>query len=321
VTDVAERQIATNGIELNVLEAGEGFPLVLCHGFPELSYSWRHQIPALAEAGYRVLAPDMRGYGRSTSPPSISDFDMDHLTGDILGLLDAIGEERAVIIGHDWGSMVVWSLALRAPERVAGVVGMSVPFVPRAPAPPTQLFRQMFNDLFFYMLYFQEPGVAEADLERDTATTMRRFLTALSSETPSSDLAEMFTANDGRGLVERLPEAKELPAWLTQAQLDHYIEEFTRSGFRGGLNWYRNIDRNWELAAPFAETTLEMPAGFIAGSTDPVIALTPPSVMDGWVKDLRVSTLIDGAGHWVQQEQPEETNNALLSFLGTLAIG
>ena len=189
----SERTVAANGVELHVVEAGpeDGFPVVLAHGFPELSYSWRHQMAALAAAGCRVLAPDQRGYGRSSRPDAIADYDIEHLTGDLVALLDDLGEEQAVFVGHDWGSMVVWQLALLAPERVAGVVGMSVPFLPRGPIPPVQAMRTVFGDAFFYILYFQEPGVADADLGRDVATTMRRMLCGLTTTNA--------TTTDGRG--------------------------------------------------------------------------------------------------------------------------
>lgn len=317
---ITESIMATNGVELRVVEAGpvDGPLVVLCHGFPELAYSWRHQIPALAAAGYHVLAPDQRGYGGSTRPAAIEDYDIAHLNDDLLGLVDHVGAERAVFVGHDWGGPVVWTLAQRAPERVAGVVGMSVPFVPRSPLPPTQLMRQLLGDAFFYILYFQEPGVADAELARDPERMMRRMMAGLSADTPTPDLAAMLEPNDGRGFVDRLPEPAELPAWLSQADLDHYVESFTRTGFTGGINWYRNIDRNWSLTADLAETKVEMPAAFLVGAHDPVIFMTPPSIMEGWVTDLRHNVVVDGAGHWVQQEKPDEVNAVLLEFLGGL---
>lgn len=318
-TSPAERSISTNGVELNVLEAGEGPLVVLAHGFPELSHSWRHQIPALAEAGYRVVAPDQRGYGRSSHPGEIEAYDMAHLTGDLLGLLDALGETEAVFVGHDWGSIVVWTLAQRAPEHVRGVVGMSVPFVPRPSGPPTQILEHLFGDNFFYMLYFQEPGVADENLGRDPATTMRRFLGGLRNDLDTAKLADMVSSrHDGRGMVERMPEPEELPDWLSPEDLDHYTAEFSRTGFTGGLNWYRNLDRNWELGERYAETTVDVPALFVGGAADPVLMMTPPAVMEGWVTDLRGTVLVDGAGHWVQQEAPGEVNRALLAFLREL---
>jgi pimeloyl-ACP methyl ester carboxylesterase len=304
-----------DGVELHVVEEGEGFPVVLAHGFPELAYSWRHQLPALAAAGYRAVAPDQRGYGRSSRPDALEDYDITHLTGDLLALLDDLGEERAVFVGHDWGALVVWQLALMAPERVAGVVGMSVPFLPRGQAPPIQLMRQAFGDAFFYILYFQAPGVADADLGRDPAATMRRLLCSLASG-GAPDPATF--ANDGRGFVERLPEPEHLPGWLTQAELDFYVEEFSRTGFTGGINWYRNMDRNWTLTEKLSGAKVEVPSLFIGGQLDPVLVMTPPAVMDGWLTDHRGTVLVDGAGHWVQQEKPGDVNAALLEFLGQI---
>ncbi len=271
----SERRVATNGIELHVVEAGEGFPVVLAHGFPELSYSWRHQIPALADAGYHVLAPDQRGYGRSDRPEAIEDYDMAHLTDDLLGVLDDIGAEKAVFVGHDWGSMVVWQMSLMHPDRVAGVVGMSVPFIPRGPMPPVQVMRAVFADTFFYIVYFQEPGVADADLGRDPAETMARMLAGLTvAADGGADLAGLSNP-DGRGFVDRLPAVRELPGWLSQEELDHYIAEFTRTGFTGGINWYRNFDRNWETTEHLADAKVTIPSAFITGSADPVNLMSP----------------------------------------------
>ncbi|MDP1820524.1 MAG: alpha/beta hydrolase [Acidimicrobiales bacterium] len=315
------RTVATNGVELAVTDAGDGFPIVLAHGFPELSYSWRHQVPALAAAGYRVLAPDQRGYGRSSRPEAIEDYDIVHLTDDLLGLVDDIGAERAVFVGHDWGSMVVWNMALLHPDRVAGVAGLSVPFVPRGPMPPVQLMRKAFGDAFFYIVYFQEPGVADADLGRDPGTTMRRMLAGLSVPEGGSVDMTGLAAPDGAGFVDRLPEAEGLPSWLTQDDLDHYTDEFTRTGFTGGINWYRNFDRNWKLTAHLDGAKVTVPSAFITGSADPVALMMPAAVMDGWVEDHRGTTTVDGAGHWVQQERPDEVNAALLTFIDSLDLG
>jgi pimeloyl-ACP methyl ester carboxylesterase len=317
-----ERTVATNGVELHVTEAGEGFPVVFAHGFPELAYSWRHQLPAVAAAGYHAIAPDQRGYGRSSRPEAIADYDIVHLTDDLLGVLDEMGEEKAVFVGHDWGSMVVWQMALLHPERVAGVCGMSVPFLPRGPMPPVQLMRQVFGDSFFYILYFQEPGVADADLGADAGLTMRRMLAGLSVREGQGDedLAGLAAA-DGRGFVDRMPEPKELPAWLTQEELDHYTAEFTRTGFTGGINWYRNFDRNWELTEHIAASHVTMPSLFITGSDDPVNLMSCSALLDGWLDDHRGTHLVVGAGHWVQQEKADEVNALLLSFLDGLQLG
>ena len=316
-TEPTQRTIATNGVELNVVEAGSGVPVVLCHGWPELSFSWRHQVPALAGAGYHVLAPDQRGYGRSSRPADLTDYDIEHLTGDLVGLLDAIGEEKAVFVGHDWGSMVVWQMALLHPERVAAVVGMSVPFFHRGPMPPTQMMRNVFADNFFYILYFQDPGVAEAELESDVARTMRKLLAGAIVQEGALPDPSTF-ANDGRGFVERMPEPEKLPDWLTQAELDHYVGEFTRTGFTGGLNWYRNMDRNWALTEGVGDNKVQAPSLFIGGKLDPVLVMTPPGMGDEWLSDHRGNVIVDGAGHWVQQEKPDEVNAALLGFLDDL---
>ena len=318
-----ERRVATNGIELQLVEAGpdDGLPVVLCHGFPELAYSWRHQIPALADAGYRVLAPDQRGYGASDQPDSIEDYDIHHLTDDLLGILDDIGAEQAVFVGHDWGSMVVGTMALLHPERVAGVVGMSVPLLPRGPMGPVTLMRQVFGDSFFYILYFQEPGVADADLGADPGETMTRMLAGLAVRDVDADQVAGLARPDGRGFVDRLPEAKELPAWLGQDELDHYIQVFTKTGFTGGINWYRNMDRNWETTPQLDGVHVTVPSAFITGSADPVNLMTPAAVMEGHVLDHRGNTIVEGAGHWVQQEAPDEVNRALLGFLGSLEGG
>ncbi|MDP1807392.1 MAG: alpha/beta hydrolase, partial [Acidimicrobiales bacterium] len=235
--------MATNGVELHLVEAGpdDGFPVVLSHGFPELSYSWRHQIPALAEAGYHVLAPDQRGYGRSSRPDAIDAYDIHHLTGDLLGLLDDVGAQRAVFVGHDWGAMVVGQLAMLHPERVAGVVTMSVPLLPRGAMPPVQMMKMVFGDTFFYILYFQEPGVADADLAADPAETMTRMLGGLVLPEDAAEALSGLASPEGNGFVARLPVVDELPTWLSQEELDHYITEFTRTGFTGGINWYRNF--------------------------------------------------------------------------------
>jgi pimeloyl-ACP methyl ester carboxylesterase len=314
------RTVATNGVELFVTEAGEGFPIVFAHGFPELGYSWRHQLPAIADAGYRAIAPDQRGYGRSSRPEAIEDYDIIHLTDDLLGLLDDIGEERAVFVGHDWGSMVVWSMSQLHPDRVAGVVGMSVPFMPRPPMAPLELMRMAFGDSFFYVLYFQEPGVADADLAKDAAETMRRMLGGVEIPEGGFDPAAFDHPADA-GFVDRLPDPDRLPDWLTQEELDHYAAEFTRTGFTGGINWYRNFDRNWELTPQLAGAKVTVPSAFITGSADPVNLMSQPGAMDDWLEDHRGNTFVQGAGHWVQQQSPAEVNAALLTFIRSLDLG
>jgi pimeloyl-ACP methyl ester carboxylesterase len=308
--------IATNGIQMHVAEQGEGPLVVLCHGFPELWYSWRYQIEALAEAGYHVVAPDQRGYGRTDRPEGVEEYDIVHLTDDLLGLLDALGEERAVFIGHDWGGPVVWHLAQRAPARVRAVGALSVPFVPRGLRDPITSMKATFGDNFFYILYFQEPGVADADLDRDPEDTLRRALRATSSRETSRGLRPI--PREGTGWREWLPEPGPLPEWLTRADLEYYVGEFSRTGFTGGLNWYRNISRNWEITADLAQTKVVVPALFLAGAQDLVALFMSDTHMDAWVTDLRVRVTLPATGHWVQQERPAEVNEALLSFLASL---
>ncbi|HEX6393922.1 MAG TPA: alpha/beta hydrolase [Acidimicrobiales bacterium] len=316
---VRSSNVATNGVELRVLEAGQGFPVLMLHGFPELAFSWRHQLPVLAKSGFRAIAPDQRGYGRSSRPDDVSLYDIEHLMADAIGLLDALGHQKAVVVGHDWGSMVAWTLALRHPDRFAGVVGMSVPFVPRGELPPLQVFRQLFASNFFYILYFQEPGVADADLGADPSKTLRRFLAGITAGGDPASAAVAMSAPDGRGFVERLPEPDRLPDWLSNEELDVYVSEFARTGFTGGLNWYRNLDRNWELTADLAGKKIEIPSMFIGGASDPTLFMAPPSVMSGWVTDHRGDVLLAGAGHWVQQERAAEVNAELLDFMKAVA--
>jgi len=316
-----ERVVDTNGVQLRVIEAGDrGAPVVvLAHGFPELAYSWRHQIPTLAEAGYHVLAPDQRGYGGSSRPDAIEAYSVHELTTDLVGLLDDVGAERAVWIGHDWGAIVVWNAPLLHPDRVAAVAALSVPPLPRAQVPPTQAFRKTFGENFFYILYFQEPGVADAELCADPARTMRRMMGGLRvSADPSA--AIRMVAPGPEGFVDRLPEPDELPDWISQDELDHYIGEFSRTGFTGGLNWYRNLDRNWENTPELAGAKISVPSLFIAGSADPVLAFTRADRASQVVSGPYRQVMIDGAGHWLQQERPDEVNAALLEFLDGLEL-
>jgi pimeloyl-ACP methyl ester carboxylesterase len=322
ILPVIERIIETNGVQLHTVEAGapDAPVVVLAHGFPELAYSWRHQIPVLAAAGYHVLAPDQRGYGRSTRPADIADYNIAALSGDVVGLLDDVGAEKAVFIGHDWGAPVVWSSAQLHPDRVAAVVGLSVPPVPRSQVPPTQAFRTIFGDNFFYMLYFQEPGVADAELDADPARTIKRMIGGPPrSDDPAAALRMIRPGS--AGFIDRLPESDGLPDWISPQEIDHYITEFTRTGFTGGLNWYRNLDRNWEILADPPAATIDVPAMFIAGTDDPVLSFMRRDRAADVVTGRYREVLIDGAGHWLQQERADEVNEVLLDFLSSLTTG
>lgn len=315
----AERYIDTNGVRLRVVEAGDrGAPVVvLAHGFPELAYSWRHQISALAEAGYHVLAPDQRGYGGSSCPKEIAAYTIHELTTDIVGLLDVVGAERAVWVGHDWGAIVAWNAPLLHPDRVAAVAALSVPALPRPKMPPTQAFRKAFGEHFFYILYFQEPGIADAELNSDPGRTMRRMMGGLRMPNDETEALRLLSPGP-EGFIARLPEPGELPNWISQDELNHYITEFTRTGFTGGLNWYRNFDRNWQTTAELANTKITVPSLFIAGTADPVLSFTRTDRASEMVTGPYSEVMIDGAGHWLQQERPNEVNAALLAFLDGL---
>src|SRR5690348_859554 len=239
--EIAHRTIETNGIRMHIAEQGSGPLVLLCHGFPESWYSYRHQLPALADAGYHAVAPDMRGYGRTERPDAIDRYTLLHLVGDMIGLIDVLGADSAVIVGHDWGAPVAWHSALLRPDRVRGVVGLSVPFHPRGPRPPTTLLAQT-PDAIAYALYFQEPGVAEAEFERDVRGSLARLAYAASADAVRGG-APLFDGMvpRGAGMLARAVQSPPLPAWLRAEDLDFYTSEFTRTGFRGGLQWYRNL--------------------------------------------------------------------------------
>jgi pimeloyl-ACP methyl ester carboxylesterase len=298
---ITHRTVSTDAIAMHVAQQGpqDGPAVVLVHGFPELWFSWRHQLPALADAGYRAIAPDLRGAGDTNAPPGPEGYDVVTLGEDLLGLLDALELDDAVFVGHDWGAAIVWALAHARPDRVRAVVGMSVPYVPRAPAPPVALMRRHLGE-DFYMVWFQEPGVADAALARDVRRTL--------ATTEVWDAA--WAARD---------DDPPLPRHLSEEELGVFVAAYERTGFTGGLNLYRNLDRNWELGAPLEGTQVRPPALFVTGTRDPVARFMPHELMDPLLGDLRGKVLIEGGGHWIQQERPDEVNGALLDFLGSVA--
>jgi len=310
----SSRTIAVNGIEMFLLEQGEGPLVVLCHGWPELSYSWRHQIPALAAAGFRVVAPDMRGFGRTSAPEDVGAYTIFHTVGDIVALVAALGEKQAVVVGHDWGAPVAWHCAMFRPDIFTRVAGLSVPPPVRGRGRPLETLRQS-GITNFYWQYFQPPGVAEAEFERDVAHTMRTVLAGRSFSDPS---AHQFV-EAGKGFLHGVERDRPLPDWLSEADIAYFANIYSQSGFRGGLNWYRNIDRNWELSAAWQDATIDQPSLFLAGSKDGVITgligAKRVADMERVLTDLKAKIILDGAGHWVQQERPEEVNAALIDFL------
>jgi len=304
--------VRTNGITMAIRDEGRGPAVVLCHGFPELAYSWRHQVPALAAAGFRAIAPDQRGYGGTDRPAAVESYDIQHLTGDLVGLLDALGIERAVFAGHDWGGLVVWMMPLLHPSRTAGVIGVNTPYLPRLFAPPLSVFRQAFGDNF-YICHFQQPGVADAALARD----VRKVFTQLMRRAVPIAQVEARVAEVGRmqNLVEVIFENAPLGTpLLDENELRVYVETFERTGFTGGLNWYRNMDRNWETTPHLDGARIDVPSLMVTAEWD--VALRPEMAepMPTYVPDLETH-MIRACGHWTQQEHPAELNRIMIDWL------
>lgn len=318
--------VESNGIRIHVAEQGDGPVVLFCHGFPETWYSWRHQLPALAEAGFRAVAPDMRGYGETESPTAIDQYTLLHLVGDMVSLLDALHVEKAVIVGHDWGAPVAWHAALLRPDRFRGVVGLSVPFLPLGQVYTSSQLPET-EDAIFYQAYFQAPGVAEADMEHDIRLSVRSVLYTLSGDfpvpqaTPGAPRVGMIPKQGGM-LATRINPAS-LPPWISEAEANVYVEQFSKSGYRGGLNWYRNIDRNRELLSAFNGLTVNVPALYAAGDRDVVLAFQGMddviAALSRNVPLLQQTVLFPGCGHWTQQERPNEVNTVLLEFLKAIA--
>jgi pimeloyl-ACP methyl ester carboxylesterase len=302
------RTVQTNGIRMAVTEEGEGPAVVLCHGFPEIAYSWRRQLPALAAAGFRAVAPDQRGYGGTERPPAVTDYDIHYLTGDLVGLLDALGVERAVFAGHDWGGIVVWHMPLLHPERTAGVIGVNTPYFPRAPAPPVTLMRAMWGD-DHYIVHFQKPGEADAALARD----VRRVFTQLMRSGVPLDATRQLAL--GRNMIDVIF-GEELPGrfLLSEEELAVYVRAFEKTGFTGGINWYRNLDRNWETTPELVGARVAVPSLMVTAEHDPVLRPELAEAMRDLVPDLEVR-MIAGSGHWTQQDKPAELNRVMVDWL------
>ncbi|MGX6509955.1 alpha/beta fold hydrolase [Rhodococcus sp. SJ-2] len=315
------RSVEIDGFTWNIHDEGRGPTVVLCHGFPGLGYSYRHQVETLSAAGYRAVAPDMPGYGGTDRPESVEDYTNVAVADRLTRLLDALGIERAVFVGHDFGAPAAWTTALRHPGRVAGLVLLSVPYAPdRPPSRPTELYAAMARKHFLHLHYFQQHGVAEAELDPHAAEFLQRLFFALSGAYRYLDVWDH--PSEGRGYLDVLPAAPELPwDWLSEAELEHYASEFSRSGFGGGLSWYRAYDANWEASAQYDGAHLTVPTLFVAGASDPVITMSGPHALDRMrqtVPDLRGIHLLDGAGHFVQMERRREVDDLLLGFLADL---
>jgi pimeloyl-ACP methyl ester carboxylesterase len=308
--------VTTNGIRMHYVEQGSGPLVVLCHGWPESWYSYRRQIPALAAAGYRVVAPDQRGYGQTESPQPIESYNILNLSGDIVGLVNGLGAESAVIVGHDWGAPVAWHCALLRPDIFGAIALLSVPYFPRGRNRPTEAMKALAGDNNFYQLYFQEPGRVEKELDADPRRSMAMALYSASGDA-KPDEAFKFVFPKNTRFIDAGALPKKLPPWLTEADLDFFAGEFKRAGFRGGVNWYRNSDRNWELTPFLDAAKLRQPAVFAAGEIDPVGSMMPGGYENAgmFTPNLRKKLIIQGAGHWIQQERPKEINELLIEFL------
>lgn len=313
----AHREVSVNGISLHIAEAGEGPLVLLLHGWPESWYSWRHQFAPLAEAGFHVVAPDQRGFGASECPERIDRYSILDMVGDAVGLITALGADDAVVVGHDWGAPVAWHTALLRPDLVRGVAGLSVAPNRRPPTHPLTILGQHFG-AGFYQIYFQEPGRAEAELGADPALTFRKIL---AGKPAHADLPPMVVGPDDNGLLDALVEPETLPDWLTEDDIAVMVEQYAKSGWRGGLNLYRNIDRNWELTAAWDDARISQPSLFITGQRDVVRGFGDPNFLDRLPKQLpglRGIVDLPDTGHWTQQERPAEVNKALLEFLAGL---
>lgn len=318
MSEVRHRQIETNGIGMHLAETGpDDAPVVLCcHGFPESWYSWRHQLDALGDGGFHVIAPDMRGYGGTDATPT-GTATMLHLLGDMVGVLDAVGASSATIVGHDWGGPVAWTCAQLRPDRFPAVVSLGAPFPRRGKVAPTAGMRAAFAETWFYTLYFQEPGVAEAELDANPDTFLRDFFFTMSGDCDGDVMAALAGGPPDGNLLGHLTHPDRLPSWLTEDDLRFYVGEFERTGFAGGLNWYRSTDATWDLTRGFADLKVHQPALFIYGEREPAIAMFPSALktMPVDVPGLVDITALPGCGHWTQQERPQEVNAALTTFL------
>jgi pimeloyl-ACP methyl ester carboxylesterase len=314
---IKHRIIEANGLKIHIAEQGSGPLVLLCHGFPESWYSWRHQIPAIAAAGYHAVAPDLRGYGGTDAPPERDSYTIMDLVGDMVGIVAALGEKQATIVGHDWGATVAWHSALLRPDMFPAVVAMSVPYRQRGPVPPLRSLRQQGLNTY-YWIYYQDVGVADAEYDRDPKDTLRRTLYTFSGDAPHSETNRRIL-EPGKGALDNTLEPEHLPAWLTESDLDYMATDLKKNGFRNPLNYYRNYDRNWQLLAPWAGAVIRQPALFIAGKEDHVIRGPTGEKqlkdLPTTVPNLKGTVLLDGVGHYVQQERPKEVTAALLDFL------
>lgn len=319
--EITFRHIQTNGIRMHIAEAGQGPLVVLCHGFPECWVSWRQQLVELAAQGFHAVAPDMRGYGGTDAPLDVDQYTVLHHVGDIMGLLDALEAPQAVIVGHDWGAPVAWHCALLRPDRVRAVAGLSVPYFPRTATRPSSAM-PVTDDAIFYQLYFCKSGLAQAEFDQDLRGSLRDLAYLWSGDNPKRSAAHLSMVPPNGPMRTGRSAPALLPDWLTENDLDIYASAMARNGFRGPLNWYRNIDRNWELTAPWTGALIHTPALYMVGDRDVLLhfksmdRLVPN--LERWVPGLQAKHVLPGCGHWIQRERPKEVTQALLSLIHSL---
>ncbi|MCO6011644.1 alpha/beta hydrolase [Actinoallomurus purpureus] len=318
--EVTHRLVSSPAGRIHLVEQGSGPLVLLVHGFPESWYSWRHQLPVLAAAGYRAVAIDVRGYGRSSKPEDVAAYRMLELVEDNVAVVHALGEQTAVIVGHDWGAPIAANSALVRPDVFRAVGLLSVPYAPRGGPRPSEIFARMGGDEEFYISYFQEPGRAETEIEPDVRGWLAGIYAALSADTrPSAGAPDPLSVSPGGTLRDRFP-AGRLPAWLSTDDLDVYAGEFERTGLSRALNRYRNVDRDWEDLADFDGAPITQPSLFIGGALDAPTNWRAdaieayPTTLPGLVS----SHILDGCGHWIQQERPTEVNEILTGWLASL---
>ena len=324
--NITFRYLNSNGIQMHVAEQGEGPLIILCHGFPETWYSWRHQIPALAEAGFHVVAPDQRGYGKTDKPHEIEAYNIFKLTGDIIGLVNALDKKEAIIIGHDWGAPVAYYSSLLRPDIFKALVLLSVPYSPRprgeGAVPPIQAAKTAgeANGTEFYQVTFQDPSRTEEIFDQDPRSFLTSALIGASGDAPPDSQWNPWSSPGQRQARTQSPVPSKLPDWLTEADLDFYTLQFEASGFRGGLNWYRNIDFNWLHTGFLMDAKISQPTLFIAGELDGVLKFRGDAYerLEENVPRLSKKVIIPGEGHWIQQENPQEVNRLILEFLKEL---
>lgn len=316
---MAFTRVSNGEVELNVAVEGEG-PLILCvHGWPELSYSWRHQIAHFSKLGFKVAALDVRGYGDSSRPYPIEAYTMRNIASDVAAVIDALGGGHAILFGHDWGAPIVWNTTLIYPDKVRGVAGLSVPYMPRGEQSFLKLAEAVYAGKFFYQLYFQQEGVAEAEFERDVRDSLRRIYYSASGDFRAESAGAFMAKAPGAGFLDGLPDPKPFPAWMSEQDLDAFTAAFQKSGFRGPLNRYRAQNIDFDELSEFKGAKITRPACFIAGERDPVRRFVPGIDLyeraGDHLADFRGTTIVPEVGHWVQQEAPEETNRALETFV------